>query len=226
MFSAASTSGQHPRGSDLHASAYQRIATVYDNVQVAQTIKKENIERHRAAQFATETRRLEMTEKVQNERKQQNEIRAKQEAIRDRKLKSKRAQRQLKAVWERQREERDSKHFITARAKVIEDKQVDERLDIQEELQNAKERAESSAAKAASRALLVQRRQQTLDSNRACVLALRVASINGREHTAREVESKRERVQRSQVSERGKLRQQREINNDDFLEKATKTTVN
>ena len=226
MFGTMFRAGKSPeRESPIHASTFQRITTMYDNIQLAKSLRNESEARRAAAAAAEEERRQQMAERVMGQRKLKESISQKRELLRQAKMKGKREQRLREAEWETQRVADQRKYERLARVNVKAAKELDARLDKAEAEQDRLERQEATAMKIKTRELLNRRQQEQIAANRAVVEALRTAKMTGRERAQQKLESKREAVEAEARTEQERMRRRREINSRKFFEKASNTKL-
>mmetsp|Transcript_63227 Transcript_63227/g.140913 ORF Transcript_63227/g.140913 Transcript_63227/m.140913 type:complete len:337 (-) Transcript_63227:42-1052(-) len=212
-------------GSVLRMSTFQRIAAISENLALGQQAREEAAARRAAKAAAAEQHRQKIAERVANDRKLQESIKAKREMVRAANAKMQRQHKQLMAEEDKQGEEAYRLGMSAMREHVIEASKLDARLDNEEEGEAAKRRAEGAASRKATRDLLEQVRLERLAAKRAAVESTRTALSQGRNESKQRLDAWKASVARTEKAEQERIRRQRQDDLTRFLGQAEKTKL-
>jgi len=121
--------GSPDRGSSLPVGSMSRLLTQIDNRSEADAIRKDREERQRLKAEADEARARAIAAHKQAEKERLEQAKAPRAVMERQKRDAKRQQRELEAIWENERNERDRTYFEQSREKVLHDKAMDAKMD-------------------------------------------------------------------------------------------------
>jgi len=111
--------GSPDRGSSLPVGSMSRLLTQIDNRSEADAIRKDREERQRLKAEADEARARAIAAHKQAEKERLDQAKAARAVMERQKRDAKRQQRELEAIWENERNERDRTYFEQSREKVV-----------------------------------------------------------------------------------------------------------
>eukprot|EP00966_Prymnesium_polylepis_P263338 6082623-Prymnesium_polylepis.1 len=168
MFATFAKEAEPPkRGSDMHASTFERMAMLCDNLELGREGRMKHEERLAQKAAADEEHLKKLAERVASDRKLRQSIKTSREIVHDQKVRSRQEHQQQRQAWDEQRTADYAEGLDAMRKHVRERAAMVAKMDKAEADQDAAERAEATSTKQAHRELLEQKSQERLAAKRA-----------------------------------------------------------